>query len=1766
MSITGDTAREMARSLIDRYFRTNLYPYTKHHIDSYDQFLKTDLISTFKAQNPFIILKDIIDESRNLYKYKIEIFIGGENGDKLEIGTPTVNLQNGKDIRLLFPNEARLRNLTYAASVYADIDVHITYTADKTIPTSTPEIVNLTGIELFKIPIMLHSSYCLLHNKPKEFLRVAGECTQDNGGYFIVDGSEKILVTQQEQAFNTLYITKQKSSTKPNYIYATIACLNQQSRTTKRIAFGISRKTEDHNCIVVSLPMVRKAIPLFILFRALGFQSDKEIIQCIFPDIESAEAKLLMPYLYESIKQAESVYNTNLAIQYIKIFTKGFSEIHVLDIIRNQLFIHMPNDTTRQALFLGDCVRRIIRVHAGFDEPTDRDDTQNQRCHVSGFLIQMLFNNIYSNWKKKVSYAIDLEYNKNVSIYDNNQFKNMFMPEKISSIFALEYMTESIMRGFKGKWAVGYGEEKAGVLQQLSRLSYCDFMSHCRRLTLDTGGDTEIIGPHKLHPSQYGYFCTNETPSGKSIGITKNLTIMATFSIHSDATPLMNWLKTRGRVYDPEILNIDQKIAYVPLYINNGLFGYTAKPQLIVKVLKAFKRAGCISYSTSITFSVKKRRVQIFVDQGRPLRPLIHLEDAKIPVDKIKSLRTWRDLVMGTLPERAGADLSSTEFIDPFAADNIQLEEYYDKLLPYTGALEYIDPYEQNESYIANYPEYITPETTHMEIHPSTILSLMTGVIPFPHHNQSPRNQLSCSQSKQGLSIYATNWKNRFDNNTHVLCYGEAPLSRSLYSNYLGEGKMPYGMNCVLAIACWSGYNQEDGIVMNKDAVERGMFRNITYRSYEAFEEDDKMTRTKKRFANPAKVQNWKDLKPGLDYSKLDAYGVIREGEIIDENTVIIGAFTTTESGQIIDSSITPQVWTTGRVDKVVQMVSNQGLRLIKIRAVQDRIPELGDKFCLTPDHEVLTERGWINIDNVTSEDKVCTLNDGKIEYSIPSNFYKFTCNDEELYHISSQQVDLLTTLNHKMYIKRRNKNNYELIEAEKIIGKRVQYKKDGINNNTDYQLELPFNNHHSAINVNLNMSLFLEFFGYWMSDGWVSTIKHDNGNTLENRIELSLGREHDIQRVKALLTNMGYNPSINGTRVILYNKQLADYLQQFSLGAINKRLPDWVWKLSQGQCRILLSGLIAGDGTVMKNGVERFFTSSTGLADDFQRLCLHAGWSANKAKIQDAGTEIVICGRKTKSNADYWGLTINKHKNNPMVNHGHTKTQKVQIEEKVKYTGNVYCIEVPSHIFYVRRNGKAVWTGNSNRHGQKGTIGALLRGHDMPRTADGIVPDMIMNPHAIPSRMTIGQNLEQLLGKAAAAAGAIGDATAFMNDGSPEEYIGALLEARGFEKYGNEIMYNGATGEQLMGSIFVGPVYGMRLKHMVQDKIQARGKGRKEQKTHQPTGGRSNQGGLKIGEMDRDAIASYGIASFFRESFMDRSDGAKFPICTGCGTFPIYNPKLGIAICSLCDGPVKFAGDTIHNMEILPPLSKPKSKIVEVEMPYATKLLNNELETYLNMGLRYITTSGVQRLRPFELTAEGTAAIRELRPLELPDTFVPEYIEKDPAENVSTDELAALQVRMTSLAEEQPTIIQEREGEPEGEGIFMGEGVIPSGIPPINETITPGLPPLGEEGEMEGGYTSLDAAPLDTAFTSPLPSGPNIIAVDTSPFAMADEGLTNPFGGYPAMGGRRTLRRAPAFGGQRQQMYGGESTTDPETGAPIVLRKTAPVTVNKLG
>jgi hypothetical protein len=318
-----------------------------------------------------------------------------------------------------------------------------------------------------------------------------------------------------------------------------------------------------------------------------------------------------------------------------------------------------------------------------------------------------------------------------------------------------------------------------------------------------------------------------------------------------------------------------------------------------------------------------------------------------------------------------------------------------------------------------------------------------------------------------------------------------------------------------------------------------------------------------------------------------------------------------------------------------------------------------------------------------------------------------------------------------------------------------------------------------------------------------------------------------------------------------------------------------------------------------------------------------------------------------------------------------------------------------------------------STRHGQKGTIGMIYRAHDMPRTADGLVPDMIVNPHCIPSRMTVAQLMEMLFGWVCYKNSVIGDATIFTSDAKAPEAIGAVLEGQfGMEKTGNVVLYDGASGVQMETTVFIGPVYGMRLKHMVEDKWNSRAEGRREQKTHQPTGGRGAQGGLRIGEMERDALAGHGISLFLKESLMERADKTAFRICNGCGTVPIFNEKQKLFICSLCDGPVKYVGSTSATLEALPTVHKSMATTSIVEMPYATKLLGDELQTYLNMGLRILTAKSVAQLRsPETLLAklEGdalTAALaKELPKIEFPEARIPEYRVPPPEEVVPAEE-----------------------------------------------------------------------------------------------------------------------------------------------------------------
>ena len=1502
----------MSRKLLDTYFQTFDYPFVRHHIDSYDNFISQDIPAIIKANNPFLLLKRL-NPATNQYMYRVEVFIGGLDGNEIEIGTPTISLQKTKEVRVLFPNEARLRNLTYASTVYANVVVRVTYNnpsysgaegdaklEEGADASEGPMIREYKRMPLFQIPILLHSRCCILHGKPASFLREAGECPQDQGGYFVVEGSEKVLITKQEQAFNTMYVQPQPRDPKVA-TYGNLTCLSPITRQVKVVSFHWMRNTDT---LVVTLPYVRKPIPLFVLFRAMGVQSDKAILSLIYPDLNSSEAKQMIDALTPSIAEAFPFLDTFSAVQFIKAMTKGFSENHVYDILFNQTFIHITDKQGGSRLhFLAECVRKFMRVHTGVDPKSDRDDTRNQRCLTSGFLIRMLFTNTYANWKKAVRLSIDREFEENEGIYQGRKFMNIFSEGNTAKLFHLSMLTEGIMRGFKGKWvtggaggggALGHSDEKTGVLQALSRMSYLDFMSHCRRVSLNFDTGMKLTGPRQLHGSQYGFFCTNETPGGASIGIAKNLSLMTLISSATNPDPVVSCMYERGWVIPCSEMRTDLQRIGISVHVNNGIIGYTLNPFELVKALKLMKWTGCLPPLCSVGFSMRNRSVFLYLDEGRPTRPLIHLDQesqgSPIPFDTLKAAKTWRDLVLGTYPLTAASGVSTTGFTDPFreTPGQLPLTQYIDALRPHAGVIEYVDPYEQNEAFIINFPEHLTPEASHMEVHPCTIISVVNGMVPFANFNQSPRNQLSCSQSKQGLGMYATNFQNRFDNASNVLCYGEGPIVRTLAYDVLGGGLMPYGTNLIMAIMPFNGYNQDDGIIFNYDSFQRGMFRSMNFRSYETFEEVDRLAGTTSVIGNPERIPHWTDLKPGRDYSMLDERGIIKIGSVVDENTVLVGKYIQDKSGKVKDSSLTAQVWTSGRVESVVVTANNMGLLLVKVRITQDRIPELGDKF--------------------------------------------------------------------------------------------------------------------------------------------------------------------------------------------------------------------------------------------------------------------------------------------------------------------------------------------------------------STRHGQKGTIGMLYRAHDLPRTANGLVPDMLVNPHCIPSRMTVAQLMEMLFGQVCYENSMIGDATIFTSDPSAPEAIGRILEGQfGLEKNNNFILYDGASGKQMETSVFMGPVFGMRLKHMTEDKWNARAEGRKEQRTRQPTGGRGQQGGLRIGEMERDGIAAHGTAGFLKETYMERADKAQIRVCNGCGTVPIYNDLQNLMVCSLCDGPVQFIGTNSGNIEILPTVKKSLATTSVVEMPYATKLLADELQTFMNMGLRIITQKGLARLETSSLTlpkelAEIQAAISKPLPERvLPETRVPEFRVPPPEQEVepAKEDLYAMGVVSAE---------GEGEGEEEEEEVPSYAGKTPEYDQSVTPTYAQTTPPgEQEEGEvspspqvvqqqqpllqqqqqpimlqqqqpqnafmqqggglqgmqgMQGiqGMQGMQVMPMVQPYTmgapliyqAPVPNAPQTIVIDTSPQAMQMSGYLEDMqmasrgmpvmgamgvaagarqvGGGSGSGGRRFTPRARQQSPSRRPMFGGGGGGG---GPPPPSTK---VVVNKLG
>ena len=659
--------------------------------------------------------------------------------------------------------------------------------------------------------------------------------------------------------------------------------------------------------------------------------------------------------------------------------------------------------------------------------------------------------------------------------------------------------------------------------------------------------------------------CPAETPEGQSCGLVKNLSLMTFVSVGSPAKMIQETLDNYPDFQKLSEVHPSDIRGKSKIFINGSWIGITDQPEIIMRGLLSQRRRATISKEISIVNNFVNKEIRIYTDSGRTQRPLFIVE-------KYKN-RNNEDALKLKITKKDIKDLEE---------NRINFDQLVD-----SGIIEYLDVEEEESSMIAmkihdliSHRDYCFTYT-HCEIHPAMILGVSASIIPFPDHNQSPRNVYQSAMGKQAIGIYSTNFNMRMDTLANLLFYPQKPLVVTQSMEFLKFKDLPAGINAIVAIMCYTGYNQEDSVIMNQSSIDRGFFRSAFFRTY--YTEEKREARLKHETIEVPDNKNCTGLRHG-SYTKLDCEGLIAPGTRVSGDDIIIG---------------------------------KTGL-----------------------------------------------------------------CKIEE------------------------------------------------------------------------------------------------DDNETENPV---IKRKQDIS--------------------------------------------------------------------------EAIRPSESGIIESVMLTTDRQGYKIAKVKCRSV---------------------------------------------RVPQIGDKF----------------------ASRHGQKGTIGMTYRQEDLPFTMEGISPDIIVNPHAIPSRMTIGHLIECLSSKVAALRGLEGDATPFTD--VTVDSISEDLHKLGYQKYGNETVFNGFTGRKIDMLIFFGPTYYQRLKHMVDDKIFSRARGPVQILTRQPTEGRARSGGLRFGEMERDCMISHGASLFLKERLVDVSDKYRVHVCEDCGLIAQADLQSQRYYCKLCR-------NTNYN-------------ISQVYIPYACKLLFQEL------------------------------------------------------------------------------------------------------------------------------------------------------------------------------------------------------------------------------
>ena len=785
--------------LVESYFRSvSLTQQTLHSFDDFMHRVAPEIIESYS------VLK-VHGKKRTDIKHTFRF-------SNFECKRPVVSERDG-DICFITPEDARTRSLTYQAPIY--VNLHHTG------PDGSTRLRCFLG----NMPIMIRSTRCNTN-----FIANHGECPNDPGGYFIVNGMEKCIIAQERIAANTILCWKDHGV--PTSVVH--SCANPHRHTYMPVSMSWN---EASGAVRVSVSDVKSTFPVVSLLRFLG--SDRVFCHPNW-SIWVAEAKPIQ-------------------IDEAKIY---------------------PHCTSReQKMYTAELqLETLIRCLNGSREYDSRDAIKNKRLDSAGSLMGVLFSHLWA------TYMNDLRKEMAKRIDENRAVNILAVTQTTVITSGLKYSLATGNWRVKGSRMRG----KDGVSQELNRNTYVSCISQLRRFDSSVSSDQKLTEPRMLRGDAFGFACPSETPEGGPCGLVSQLALSARISTHKESKELESTVKkfTGASPYS------------IPVYWNGAFFGWTQQPVALIAAGKHLRMSRIIS--TDITFATTDDGVFIWLDGGRLFRPVV--------------------------PVHEGQPMYTDSILRDVESGHTSWDNLYS-----LGVVENIDPYESQTCYIAQFPHLITPKHTHVEIHPSLMLGTVTSTIPFPDHNQSPRNTYQCAMGKQAMGIYTTSFRERYDTCGYILHYPQKPLVAPIGNKILGIDQLPAGINAIVAICCFGGFNQEDSLLFSQGFIDRGGFRSTTFRSYTSTVGGS----TGYTLGKPARVHQ----RYARDYTILDDDGLPSIGSPVKKGVVIIGR--TGADGH--DASVVyPK--NTAVVDDVIMFDNQEGGRTIKVRVRETCIPEIADK------------------------------------------------------------------------------------------------------------------------------------------------------------------------------------------------------------------------------------------------------------------------------------------------------------------------------------------------------------------------------------------------------------------------------------------------------------------------------------------------------------------------------------------------------------------------------------------------------------------------------------------------------------------------------------------------------------------------------------------------------------------------------------------------------------------------------------------------------